>query len=580
MIENATKNLREISLEDVKTLIKEKNPVFFDKMIISSSEIVHRTNFFYLNYSAEVLNRQSKLIEFPLFGSVKDNFSDFQGGTSKHGEKKQVGTTYIFSELSSVYKISPSDDSNAKIDELDYPITVNGNRISTNQELYFLPERTFSWICKTCNGSKYVKCKDNECNGRHEWDCTSCYAKGTITCNKCAGNGKISCDRCSGSGKRTCSNCGGDGKVNDGAMSSVARSVQGGKEKNKFFKEKKCGECSGKGQKTCEKCNKGSVTCSKCQANGKVVCPKCEGNKSIICSKCYGDKARYGLVDCHECKAMGEMAKVSFVETKIEVKNIQRIFFDTNSIKNLNPESLLVYADKSSAQVNILRNFNDVYEKNYHNLVENTLEKIHGEFKFNYKGFKSRVTNEELYFQIIPCVQIEYRHMLTNTIHKATILNFFENPELVLEKEIEENKPTANEAINSIGNFFGKLFKTKKYRLKEDKKREIRLMIMLAKIDGKIEEEEKLFLSSQISNLNEFTKAEKIDFFTLIDSKSLPPLTKNDVVFYFEEKYNETLQKLDSLSQKDGESHVSEIELINNIKTLRDQYTKKKKESK
>lgn len=577
MKEEALKNLENISLEQVKNFIKEKNPVYYDKMIISSSEIVNRADFYFINYSGEFLHRESKVVEFPLYGSVKDNFDSFKGGVQKHGQKCEITSSHIFNTLSNTYQIIPSKDFDANSSELEYPISESNGMVNSNQPSYFIPERTKSWSCETCNGQKYIRCMDHVCNGRHEWDCTGCGAKGVITCSKCAGKGSLDCSTCNGSNKVRCSNCGGDGKVNDGGLAKIARSAQDGRQKDKFFQEKTCGSCSGKGMKMCSNCNKGKVTCSRCNASGKVTCSECEGFRKITCKKCYGDRERYGKVDCTECKAMGEVAKISFVTTTVGEKSVSRIFFRNNNLKKVDSQTLMKYAKKSIAQVNILKNFNSTYEQKYDDLVSDFLHKIQVELGFQTKGFENRVTSEELYFQVIPCVQIEYRHMITNTIHTATILNFFENPELIIENEVENEKSNAKDKFKVIGNFFGKLFKTKAYKEKEDKKREIKLMIMLAKVDGKIEEEEKLFLSSQISGLSEFSVTEKLEFFNLMDAAKLPDLSKNEVVFFNEEKYNETISKLESLAAKDGEVEASESAFIENIKALKDQFTTKKK---
>jgi hypothetical protein len=575
MKQSANKNLEPISLDQVKDFIKLNDPVNYDKMIISSSEIVKRTNFIYLNYSGEYLNRSSKSITFPMYGTVKDNFSDFSGGVSKLGEKVIVNSNHIFNTLSSNYQIEPEKDFDANKEELNFPIAVNNDEVSSAQPLYFLPIRTMSWGCEKCNSKKHITCSDNTCAGRHEWECTGCQAKGTINCNKCSGNGRLDCSRCNGSNKVSCSNCGGDGRVGDGVGSKLARGVQDGRQKDQFFQDNSCGDCSGKGRVNCSSCNSGKVTCSKCSGNGKVTCSECDGMKKIKCSKCYGDKERYGMIDCPECKAMGEMAKISFVETKVNQKSISRIFNDDGMLKNVTGESIMKFAKASTAQVNILRNFNDVFEQNYDELVKDFIEKLHVELDFHLNGFENRVTREELYYQVIPCVQIEYRHMISNTIHFATILNYIENPELIIDNEVENEKSNAKDKMKMVGNFFGKLFKTKAFKIKEDRKKEIKLLIMIAKIDGKIEDEEKIFLASQISSLDDFSVVEKLEFFTLMDTVNLPKISYIDVAFSTPERFQTVIELLESLAGKDGSIQDSEKSFIENIKKIHAEGKKK-----
>jgi uncharacterized membrane protein YebE (DUF533 family) len=155
--------------------------------------------------------------------------------------------------------------------------------------------------------------------------------------------------------------------------------------------------------------------------------------------------------------------------------------------------------------------------------------------------------------------------MITNKLHFATILNVFDNPEIIIDKSSEQIKSDTSDKFKSLGNTFSKLFKTKKFKAKEDLKREIKLMIMIAKVDGKIEDEEKIFLSSEISNLNLFTVNEKMEFFNLMDSETLPELTKQDVVFYDQLKFDETIKKLKSLAGKDGQVEEKEQTFIDEL---------------
>ncbi|MFM7667002.1 MAG: hypothetical protein ACKO7D_02290, partial [Bacteroidota bacterium] len=313
MKNEALKNLESIALDEIREYIKANNPVEYDKMIISPSEIVRRTDFMFVNYTGQSLTRTSKVIEFPMFGNVKDNFQEFSGGISKHGEKAVINSKHIFKELEGK-GIQPQIDSSSSPNDLEYSITVSNNIVDTNQPSYFLAAKTTSWTCECCSGKQYVKCDDFECDGRHNWQCNGCFGKGKIVCHNCSGQGRYDCKRCNGSNKVSCSKCGGDGRVGDGAGSKIARGMQGGRQKDKFFQDKSCGVCSGRGRINCSSCNNGKVSCSTCSASGKVTCKKCSGHGSITCKKCYGDKERYGKIDCPECQATGELAKISFVE--------------------------------------------------------------------------------------------------------------------------------------------------------------------------------------------------------------------------------------------------------------------------
>ena len=93
-------------------------------------------------------------------------------------------------------------------------------------------------------------------------------------------------------------------------------------------------------------------------------------------------------------------------------------------------------------------------------------------------------------------------------------------------------------------------------------------MIHLAKVDGKIEEQEKLFLSETIGNLSEFTNTEKQLLFDLMNSVSLPELTDKETTFSSKERTVEVVTKLNELASSDGKVEDSEKNLINKIMQL------------
>jgi len=157
---------------------------------------------------------------------------------------------------------------------------------------------------------------------------------------------------------------------------------------------------------------------------------------------------------------------------------------------------------------------------------------------------------------------------LTNQMLDFSIVDFFEDPKIVFHQEAEEIKSDVKDKGKKLGRFFGKLFKTKKFKSKDDKKKEIKLMIYLAKADGKIEEGEKGFLAESINSIDEFTSDEKEDFFNLMNNPNPPAITKEDATFSSKEKLNEVIAKLTGLASSDGEIDDSEQELLNTIMSL------------
>jgi uncharacterized tellurite resistance protein B-like protein len=179
-----------------------------------------------------------------------------------------------------------------------------------------------------------------------------------------------------------------------------------------------------------------------------------------------------------------------------------------------------------------------------------------------------KILEENLYYQVIPCVQIEYKHMLTNTMHRVSVLNFMDGPTLKFHDSVEEVKSDVKDKGKKVGRFFGKLLRTKSHKTKDDRKKEIKLMIYLAKADGIIEDGEKDFLVDNISSIDEFTSTEKKEMFNLMNQSSLPELTKDDVTFSSKERFNEVVTKLEELAMSDGEFEASEAEMIEKVKGL------------
>jgi tellurite resistance protein len=560
----AEQNLKSINIQDVIDKIKNLNQGEFDKMIIDKDQIIQRCDYYYVNYKAISANRQSLKLNFPIYGQLADNMTEFEGGDGKHGELAYFPSDKILNILSDKFEISPVSDPLGSPSNFIFPLDTNGDSISKEQRNYFISDRTYKEQCDECSGNKLIKCDDFDCDGRHEWPCVDCNAKGVITCHKCAGNKRVDCNTCNGSNKIKCRSCGGDGKkVNKmdtiSAVSSSTRSTR--------IVQKTCGTCSGKGKNQCTNCTSGKVSCPKCSGNGRLTCSDCDGHKKITCSHCYGDKERYGMIDCPQCKAQGSMGYISYVKTTINSHATDKLFNVHAKLDEISDAEVLRFANSSAPTVKTLTNINDNKSINRDGLVENYAESLMDSFNLSLDNF-DKIMEEELYYQVIPCIQIKYKHMLTNKVNEISILNFFENPELKFHAVAEEVKTDIKDKGKKVGRFFGKMLKTKKFKSKDDRKKEIRLMIYLAKADGLIEEEEKLFLADNINSIEEFTSTEKTDFFTLMNTSTLPELSKEDVTFSSNDKLNEILDKLISLAGSDGTIEAAEQQLIDKIKSM------------
>jgi len=549
------KNLHEITLQDVISLIKSSIPDEYDKMIVDSEEIVQRTNFFYLDYSAKSISRTPYILRFPMFGNVKDNFVEFEGGMEKHGDKKIFMSTALMDTLERHHGIKSDLDINATKNDFEYPFEEYNNIFSDNQNPYFIPSRTFRNSCKTCHGKKYVTCDDPNCQGRHEWTCMHCSGSGKMLCPDCGGSKTVECPVCHGTNRVACINCNSKGKMDS---SDVSKNTD-------MSGESSCPVCNGHGFTECNNCRNEKLKCQTCKGDGKVPCKKCEGVSKVTCTKCYSDKDRYGMIECPQCRATGEVGQISYFSTRVNHSHLNDIFYENNVIEGIDLERVRTFADKGGVQEKIRQNYNMHNLKKYDESIVNFLYEIHKKFNLSVTGYHNRIVEEELYFQAIPCVQIKYTHMITGKEHLLTILNFFENHDIVFDKTSEE-VGSKRDSAKQISNFFGKLFQTKIYKDKEDKKKEIRLLITMAKVDGVIEEDEKIVLVRNISGIDEFTSDEKKEIFRFLNSKGPYNIVPEDVAFYSPDKLKEVLLKLEVMASSGKSPKGLEKELLNRVK--------------
>ncbi|MEI8048746.1 MAG: TerB family tellurite resistance protein [Bacteroidota bacterium] len=590
---NELGNLNQISVTDIKTCLKKLVPGEFDKMIISSEEPVKRANYFYVKHKSIFATREGKIVKFPLYGNIKDIFLEIEGGEKKHGEKAILSSEKILDTLKSSYGITPSIFNIKSIGKpFEFPFDANGDIVPENQRKYFVPDLTFQEQCDECNGNKYVQCPDPDCKGQHIYECTECKGSrkvqcrdcrgtGWEKCDKCSGTGEIKCKKCGGRGEEKCSTCHGDGRDEGTFLGNVATRAAGTlvdvtAKGDKYVKCKKCGgkgyipcrECKD-GFNRCSECNgKGEVRCTPCSGRGEVDCPVCNASGKLTCAKCYGDKEHYGLVDCPKCKTQGVMAQMVFVETAINNNQIEKIFLRGDKLNNIDENSVFnKHPNKSEPTSISLININENVKEMYDEYSKEYCQKIQAELGYSLKDFPI-ITNEEVNYQVIPCIQVTYKHMLTNEMHEVTILNFFKNAEVIFHSKAEEVKKDLGNATKAVGGLFGKLFQTKGFKMKEDKKNEITLMIYLAKADGVIEEEEKVTLSEVISSLADFTAGEKQEIFNLMNTIILPELTVKQTTFSDKDRAMEVIANLEKMASADGIIAGKEKELIEKIQSM------------
>ena len=559
MKEEVRKQLSTISIAQVKETLKKIAPEMFDKMIITENQTIRRCNFIYVKMKYQKAERNIEKIKFPLYTSLKEGFSEIEGGSAKHGEKAKLPSEIIFEILRESYlKTGQSILSIDVNSPFDFPLELETGETSINQTKYYFPDLTFQETCDQCYGHKYVNCSDVTCNGRHKWACTACNGDGVIGCSTCGGKKQLDCTKCKGTSHIICKRCGGDGKINDGFF---ARTIFSG-----FLKEKKCGDCVGKGYVQCPECKNGKVPCRDCGGRGRVICPDCDSQGTITCFNCHGDKEKYGKMNCPQCQTEGVTGQIVYAKTRISENETDKLILEGPQL--LVGENMLkrhIFPDFKFELV--YKKLNDEVVENYDDYTMKYARDMEKELGL-YKGDMPLLTKEEIFYQVIPCVELSYKHILTNTSHEFTIVDFWNNPEIIFHSEPETLKRNIGNTGKIIGGWIGKILKTKAYKSKKDLWNEILLLIYLVKADGVIKDQEKVSLSGMIAGLDGFTSSEKQRLFDLINAFTLPELVKSDVTFSSKEREQQVLNKLSDLANADGEMAESEKTLIENIRKL------------
>ena len=398
------------------------------------------------------------------------------------------------------------------------------------------------------------KCGLKDCGGRGENTCRNCNGHRYVTC----GSGASNFLKRNIVGNIVGGGCGGTGKVKEDGGGLAGRYESG---------YRTCQTCGGRGEVPCEDCGtRGTIKCSSCNGRGEIKCTECNGRGDITCPKCYGDRERYGQVDCPQCKTIGTMAQIVFVESSVSKNETEKIIVQGNKL-NINDDDIQKHINANLKFEIVYKRVNDDLTENYDEYSKIYAEQFEKELGLN-KNDYPLLTKEEIYYQVIPCVELSYKHMLTNTEHRFTIIDFFNNPEIIFHSEPEQLKQNLGNVAKSVGGLFGKLLKSKSFKTKEDKRNEIVLLIHLAKVDGKIEEQEKVYLSEMIGNLSDFANYEKQKLFNIMNSETLPELTKKDVMFSSKEREQEVIHKLSELADSDGDMGITESALIDKIKSL------------
>ena len=563
---------KKVSTENLIETIKNNYPERFDQMLIDDEE---RKIYYYIKYKSVAFKRKPFVVKFPLFSSWK---KDFEENIKGYGEPMVLNNSLFLENVISA-GFSPIHNENYLEEEMPFNhldfITENGE-ISYQQPFYYIPNESEKHTCDNCNGEKYTICTETECQGQHIYHCNNCNAIGKVDCTHCSSSGWIDCRKCNKRGEYSCSSCDGKGEKRCNYCFGKGKNSNG----------EKCGKCSGRGYEKCSKCRNGMIRCEKCagkgeyrcdncSGRGEITCKKCNGKKNITCSLCYGDHLdnRYGKVDCEKCQTAGELAQISYVETTLKLNNDELFFTDKTEIiaPTFDLEKIKSFANTNLKLETVYKNYNNEKFENYDEYSLFCSKKALDTFEISKNNYP-KLLREDIYYEAIPCATFTYTHILSATQHKVSILSIDNQKEVMFHSnpaEIAEEKESFKDRYFELLN---KAFSTKKYLDKIDRKHEMFLMLHMTKADGKIEEEEKRFLSQTITGLKDFTKKEKQELFGLMASNKLPPLLPSNAYFSSVERSEDAKRKIVQLVAKlDGEYEESEKQKLEEINTLIEQ---------
>jgi uncharacterized protein (TIGR02145 family) len=353
--------------------------------------------------------------------------------------------------------------------------------------------------CDSCDGSGY---KNGErCKRRCE--------KGWINCPTCKGEGDVPCDLKYGSSY-------GIGKLFDLAAGKVF-----------------------------------------CKGKGTITCSRCFGKGEIVCKTCYGDyvENRYGKVDCSTCQTAGELASITYIDTEILKAGQFRVVTDGKKITapNFGVDTIKKFVDTNGQLIQTYKNHNGDTKENYDE-YSSFCSKISLKEIGYYKDRYPKLIDEEMYYEGVPCSTFNYNHILSTSFHEVSVLNIDKTKEVLFHSDPADSIKENESFKNKINEWLHQAFSTKLYIDKVDRKHEIYLMIHMAKADGVVDEQEKLYLSKIMTSLHGFTQKEKEEIIGLMSVSILPPIHPTNAYFSSKERTEDARKKLVELvSKADGE---------------------------
>jgi hypothetical protein len=521
------------TIKDSKALIAEKS--LSDNLPVGSLKNTPTLQFLSKGYMD---SKEAKLTaddgekeeEKSLFGSLKKAMNEPIGGSrgddddddDDDDDYEDIFETVDWFSVSSGGENESTENEYIKNKSLkSLTFEYNGETISNNQPLHFVPQLTKIDNCKVCKGD------------------------GEVECPTCKGTGRI---KCKGEVKNN---------PNAGPASNIHYSCKNGKLSDGTH----CGTCGGPekyngrgGWNPCERKYGSKYGIGKLadRVTGKPYC----GGKKVI--------------PCKPCKATGRIGTLVYIKSNVGSITGEFFKYTNQRIEQIEkkPELLYPYLNKSQVNpVNVFTDINGDLTDNYDEYSSQFIPEIESNAGLN-KGLSyPRLMLEELYYDVIPMATLEYNHILTATNHQVSAVIKGSAFDILFHSE-----PTAVKRFsfkNLIKSYFSKwpeAFMTSSYKTKRDKFNEIQLLIHIAKADGSIADEEKVVLANTITGLTEYTASEKSKLFNLMSSTSLPELTENDFVISTRERADLTFTRLEEMAMEDNDNSGPEGKMVQEFK--------------
>ena len=410
------------------------------------------------------------------------------------------------------------------------------------QRKYYFPETVKIDTCRECSGYKYVTCKNPECHGSHYINCQECSGIGKVVCDDCGGAGDVSCERCNGAGEVKCGSGAGQTAWRLLSSKNVLSGCNGSGYLGNKGQEYRCTICGGRGFVSCKECgSRGLVPCKTCRRSGEVSCSNCGASGKVECPDCYGDSQRFGKIDCPLCETAGLMGSFTYVETEIINKNYSA-FIDL--------EKLPIKENDISMHLT-----DEIYEKYYLfnnsiqiNINDEIISEYITDFEVKEEIYRDKyplIIEEDVFYQIIPCIKLNYRFVHTNKIHELVIIDIWNNPKVIFPENPEKLEISLNSAKKSFKGIFGKIFNTNDNKNKIDRINHCKFLIIS-------ELKNKGFVSNRI-------KEYLIEYISVIVD-----LNNSDIKELIKLCKEEKVENIEKLKFNDDEFRKRAIEILKN----------------